>query len=262
MIIKTVIADDEPLARERIKHLLSADPDFQLVRECRNGKEVLETLLSREVDLLLLDIHMPGTGGFEAIKAMGARKLPMIVFVTAYDRYAIEAFAVHALDYLLKPIEAARFHEAVKLVKQRKEMEAALVTQEKFTSALTALESLTTAARPVRLARFVVRSGTKDIFVPVNDIVWIEAADYYVCLHAGGKKHLLRESIKNLETQLDPRKFIRVHRSAIVNIDFVREIHRERRSEGWVTIANGDQVRMSTAGWQKLLSAGSGVSDK
>jgi two-component system, LytTR family, response regulator len=257
MTLNAVIADDEPLARERIKRLLSADPDFQIVRECRNGKEVLEVLLSREVDLLLLDIHMPGINGFDVVKQMGARKQPMIVFVTAYDSYAIQAFAVHALDYLLKPIEPARFQEAVQRVKQRKEMEAALVTQEKFASALTALGSLT-VAEPIRPVRFVVRSGLKDIFINVNEIAWIEAADYYVCLHAAGKKHLLRESIKHMETQLDARKFIRIHRSAIVNIDFVREIHRDRRSEGWVLVANGEQVRMSTAGWQKLLAANSG----
>jgi two-component system, LytTR family, response regulator len=257
MTLNAVIADDEPLARERIKRLLSADPDFQIVRECRNGKEVLEVLLSREVDLLLLDIHMPGINGFDVVKQMGARKQPMIVFVTAYDSYAIQAFAVHALDYLLKPIEPARFQEAVKRVKQRKEMEAALVTQDKFTTALTALESLT-VAEPIRPVRFVVRSGPKDILINVNEIAWIEAADYYVCLHAAGKKHLLRESIRHMETQLDARKFIRIHRSAIVNIDFVREIHRDRRSEGWVLVANGEQVRMSTAGWQKLLAANSG----
>jgi two-component system LytT family response regulator len=257
MTLNAVIADDEPLARERIKRLLSADPDFQIVRECRNGKEVLEVLLSREVDLLLLDIHMPGINGFDVVKQMGARKQPMIVFVTAYDSYAIQAFAVHALDYLLKPIEPARFQEAIQRVKQRKEMEAALVTQDKFTTALTALESLT-VAEPIRPVRFVVRSGPKDILINVNEIAWIEAADYYVCLHAAGKKHLLRESIRHMETQLDARKFIRIHRSAIVNIDFVREIHRDRRSEGWVLVANGEQVRMSTAGWQKLLAANSG----
>jgi two-component system LytT family response regulator len=257
MTLKAVIADDEPLARERIKRMLSADPDFQIVQECRNGKEVLEVLLSREVDLLLLDIHMPGINGFDVVREMGVRKRPMIIFVTAYDSYAIQAFAVHALDYLLKPIEPARFQEAIKRVKQRKEMEAALVTQEKFTSALTALESLT-IAEPVHPVRFVVRSGPKDIFVNVNEIAWIEAADYYVCLHAAGKKHLLRESIKHLETQLDAKKFIRIHRSAIVNIDYVREIHRDRRSEGWVLVANGEQVRMSTAGWQKLLAANGG----
>jgi len=257
MTLNAVIADDESLARERIKRLLSADPDFKIVRECRNGKEVLEVLLSREVDLLLLDIHMPGINGFELVKQMGVRKWPMIVFITAYESYAIQAFAVHALDYLLKPIEPARFQEAIQRVKQRKEMEAALVTQDKFTTALTALESLT-VAEAVRPVRFVVRSGPKDIFVHVNEIAWIEAADYYVCLHAAGKKHLLRESIKHLETQLDAKKFIRIHRSAIVNIDFVREIHHDRRSEGWVLVANGDQVRMSTAGWQKLLAANGG----
>jgi two-component system LytT family response regulator len=254
MRIKTVLADDEPLARERMRRLISDDPDLAVVEECRNGKEVLQALLAREVDLLLLDIQMPGLSGFDVVKEMGARRLPMIVFVTAHDSYAIKAFDIHAVDYLLKPIELARFQDAIQRVKERTQMEAALVTEERFASALTMLESLT-AAESTRPARFVVRSGSKDLFVNHSDVDWIEAADYYVCLHVADKKHLLRESIKKLETQLDPKKFIRIHRSAIVNIDGVREIHREGRSEGWVLVSNGDRVRMSTVGWQKLLAA-------
>lgn len=257
MTIKTVVADDEPLARERLTRLISADPDLEVVQECRNGKEVLQVLLSREIDLLLLDIHMPGLGGFDVLREMGTRKLPMIMFVTAHDQYAVQAFEFHAVDYLLKPIEPVRFRNAIRQVKERIKMEAALVTQERFATALTTLESLTTAGSTLP-ARFVVRSGSKELFVPVSEIAWIEAADYYVCLHVTDKKHLLRESIKKLETQLDPRKFIRIHRSAIVNIDCVREIHREGRSEGWTLLANGDRVRMSAVGWQKLLAASRG----
>jgi len=232
MTIRIVVADDEPLARERMRRLISADPDLEAVQECRNGKEVLQTLLSREVDLLLLDIQMPGLNGFDVLKEMGARRLPKIVFVTAHDSYAIKAFEIHAVDYLLKPVEPARFQDAIKRVKARTQMEAALVTQERFTSALTTLESLT-AAESIHPTRLVVRSGSKDLLVNISDVAWIEAADYYVCLHVADKKHLLRESIKKLETQLDPGKFVRIHRSAIVNIDCVREIHREGRSEGW-----------------------------
>jgi two-component system LytT family response regulator len=249
-----MVADDEPLARERIRRFIAEDPDLELAEECRNGKEVVQALLAREVDLVLLDIQMPGLNGFEAVKAMEPRRLPMIVFITAHDQYALQAFDVDAIDYLLKPIEPLRFHEAIKRVKNRWEMELALATQDRFASALSVLESLANPG-PARPARFVVRSGAKDLFVPVDEITWVEAADYYVCLHVGEKKHMLRESIKKLEGQLDPRKFIRVHRSAIVNIDCVREIHREGRSEGWTLLVNGDRVRMSTLGWQKLLAA-------
>jgi two-component system LytT family response regulator len=255
MTIKAVVADDETLARERIKHLMSSDPDVQVVQECRNGTEVLQTLQSREVDLLLLDIQMPGLNGFEVMRKMGERKPPMVVFVTAHDNYAIKAFEIHAVDYLLKPVESARLQDAIKRVKARAQINSAFVSQEKFASVLTTLESLA-VKDPAYPARFVIHSGSRDLFVNVNDIGWIEAADYYVCLHVADKEHLLRESIKKLETQLDAKKFIRVHRSAIVNLDCVREIHREGRSEGWVLLSNGDRVRISLLGWQKLLAAG------
>jgi two-component system LytT family response regulator len=261
MRIRTVIADDEPLARERMKRLASQDPDLHVVKECRNGKEVLESLQSDEIDLLLLDIQMPGMNAFEALAEMKLQRPPTIIFVTAHDRYAIKAFDFHAADYLLKPVEPTRFREAIKRVRAQAEIEAALLTQERFSSALSTLESLA-SAEPAQPTRFMVRSGSKELLVNVGEIAWIEAADYYVCLHVAEKKHMLRESIKNLEAQLDPKKFIRIHRSAIVNIDHVREIHREGRSEGWTLLANGDRVRMSTAGWQKLLSASSGTRRK
>jgi two-component system LytT family response regulator len=178
----------------------------------------------------------------------------MIVFVTAYDSYAIQAFEVNALDYLLKPIEPARLQDAIERARERAEMEAAVDTHEKFASALAAIESLG-AGEPARPMRFVVRSGSKDLLIQANDVVWIEAADYYACLHVADKRHLLRESIKKLESQLDPGKFVRIHRSAIVNIDCVREIHREGQSEGWILAANGDRIRMSPTGWKKLLAA-------
>jgi two-component system, LytTR family, response regulator len=258
MTVRTVIADDEQLARERIRRFVSEDTDLELTDECRNGKEVLQVLRRCEVDLLLLDIQMPGLDGFEVVNDIRPLAPPMIVFVTAHDHYAIQAFDVHALDYLLKPIESVRFHEAIKRVKERRQMELALATQDRFASALTVLESLGTAETS-RPTRFLVRSGAKELLVNVNDVTWIEAADYYVCLHVGDKKHLLRESIKKLEGQLDPKKFIRVHRSAIVNIDYVREIHREGRSEGWTLLAAGDRVRMSSLGWQKLLATSKGT---
>jgi two-component system LytT family response regulator len=237
MNIRTVIADDEPLARERLDALLRADPEFQIVQHCRNGREVVQTLAARPVDLLLLDIRMPGLDGFDAIREAGARKLPMIVFVTAYDRFAVDAFGVHAVDYLLKPIELARFREAMDAVKKRARMEAALETHDRY------------------LERVVVRSGSKELALNVSEIAWIEAADYYACLHVAEKQHLLRESIKSLETKLDPKQFVRIHRSAIVNIGFVREIHREGRTDGWVLLVNGDRPRMSAAGWRKLTAS-------
>lgn len=237
MTIRTVIADDEPLARERLDGLLRADPDFQIVQHCRNGREVVQVLSAQTVDLLLLDIRMPGLDGFEAIRESRSQKLPMIVFVTAYDRFAVDAFGVHAVDYLLKPIELARFREAMAAVKKRARMEKALETPERYPE------------------RVMVRSGSKELAVHVNQIAWIEAADYYACLHVAEKQHLLRETIKSLEAKLDPKRFVRIHRSAIVNVAFVREIHREGRTDGWVLLANGGRPRMSAAGWRKLTAS-------
>jgi two-component system LytT family response regulator len=237
MNIRTVIADDEPLARERLDALIRADPDFEVVEHCRNGREVVDTLAVRNVDLLLLDVRMPGLDGFDAIRESRGRKLPMIVFVTAYDRFALDAFGVHAVDYLLKPVELARFREAMAAVKKRIRMEEALESREH------------------RLERVMVRAGARDLCLDVNQIAWIEAADYYACLHVGDKQYLLRETIKSLEAKLDPEKFVRVHRSAIVNIAFVREIHRQGGADGWVLLSNGDRPRMSAAGWRKLTAS-------
>lgn len=236
MTIRTLIADDEPLARERLDALLRADPEFEIVQHCRNGREVVEILAERPVDLLLLDIRMPGLDGFDAIRELRGQKLPMIVFVTAHDRFAVEAFGVRAVDYLLKPVELSRFREAMAAVKQRALMEEALETRSRS------------------LERVIVRSGSKDLFLKLSDIAWIEAADYYACLHVADKQHLLRETIKSLEAKLDPKQFVRIHRSAIVNVDFVREIHREGRTDGWVLLANGDRPRMSAAGWRRLTA--------
>jgi two-component system LytT family response regulator len=237
MTIRTVIADDEPLARERLDGLLRADPDFQIVQHCRNGREVVQVLADQPVDLLLLDIRMPGLDGFDAIRESRMRKLPMIVFVTAYDRFAVDAFGVHAVDYLLKPIELARFREAMAAVKKRARMEKALESRARY---------------PERL---MVRSGSKELFLTVKEIAWIEAADYYACLHVAEKQYLLRETIKSLETKLDPKQFVRIHRSAIVNVGFVREIHRQGRTDGWVLLANGERPRMTAAGWRKLTAS-------
>ncbi len=237
MTIRTVIADDEPLARERLGALLAEDSEFSVVRHCRNGREVVQALGTGAVDLLLLDVRMPGLDGLAALRESRPGKLPLIVFVTAYDRFALDAFQVHAVDYLLKPVEVARFREAMAKVKRQTRMEEALSISPHYPS------------------RLLVHSGAKDIFVKTGEIAWIEAADYYACLHVGDKQHLVRESIKSLEARLDPAQFVRIHRSAMVNVEFVREMHREGRAEGWVLLANGERPRMSAAGWRKLLAA-------
>ena len=255
MKLKALIADDEPLARERLRFLLSSDDEITIAGECRNGKEVIAALNENPCDVLFLDIQMPGASGFEIIEHVGLAHMPITVFITAHNRYAVKAFEVRALDYLTKPVEPERLKAAVANVKERVRMKAALMTQDQFHSILTALKH-GNAEKNQYPKRLVVPNGTRDAFVNVDEIDWIEAADYYACLHVGPKSLMLRETIKQLAETLDPRKFVRVHRSAIVNIGCVREILREGRNDGWVLLANGHRLKMSKAGWQNLLAAG------
>lgn len=248
-----MIADDEPLARERLKMLLAPDPDIDVVAECRNGSEVVKSLKAGKTDLLFLDIQMPGKDGFEVIEEIGAASMPITVFVTAHNEHAVNAFEVHALDYLVKPIEEKRLEHTLARVKERVQLEQAFAAHEQITLAVEALRQASSRAKPPQ--RFLARNGNTASVVSVGDIEWIEAADYYVCLHAGGKRHLLRESIRALETKLDPKKFIRLHRSAIVNLDHVREIHRDGQAEGWVLLSTGARVRLNRSGWRKLIDA-------
>ena len=253
-MLKALIADDEPLARERLRFLLSDDKEIAVGKECRNGREVIAALREGRYDVLFLDIEMPGQGGFEIVEQVGAARMPVTVFVTAHNHYALKAFEVHALDYLTKPIEPERLRMTLGHVKERIASQAALATQEQLKTVFASL-SRGVAERVDYPKRLVIPNGTKDSFVNTEEIEWIEAADYYCCLHVGAKKLMLRETIKQLAETLDPKKFVRVHRSAIVNIDYVREILREGRNEGWVLLSNGHRLKMSKAGWQSLLAA-------
>ena len=253
MTLKTLIADDEPLARERLRFLLASDQEIEIVEECRNGREVVAALKSKPVDLVLLDIQMPGNTGFEVIEKIGPAHMPMTVFVTAHNAYAVKAFEVHALDYLTKPVEPERLQAALAHVKERIAAKTALTTHAQFSSLLESLNK-SGAERGPFPERLLVPNGAKDSFVTIHDIEWIEAADYYVCLHVGNKTFMLRETIKQLSSSLDPKRFVRVHRSAIVNVDHVREILREGRTEGWVVLSNGQRLKMSKTGWQSLLA--------
>jgi two-component system LytT family response regulator len=254
MKLSALIADDEPLARERLRLLLADDDEVDIAGECRNGREVVEALKQKRHDVLFLDIEMPGSSGFEVVEQIGAAHMPITVFVTAHNHYALKAFQVHALDYLTKPIEPERLRSALARVKERIAADTALMTQEQLKSMLAALGT-GTGERKEYPRRLVVPNAAKDSFVNVDEIEWIEAADYYSCIHAGSRNLMLRETIKQLAETLDPRKFVRVHRSTIVNIDQVREILREGRSEGWVLLSNGRKLKMSKAGWQALLDA-------
>ena len=253
MKLRALIADDEPLARERLRFLLAEETAVEIAGECRNGREVIAALQQDRIDVLFLDIEMPGVGGFEAIAELGVDRMPVTVFVTAHSHYALRAFDARALDYLTKPVESLRLRETLARVKERVAAQGALLAQHQLSSMLSTLAH---AGAPQKEfpRHLLVPNGSKDAFVQVEEIEWIEAADYYCCLHVGAKNLMLRESIKQLAQTLDPKRFVRIHRSVIVNIDKVREIFREGRSEGSVTLVNGQRLRMSKAGWQNLLA--------
>jgi two-component system LytT family response regulator len=250
MKLQTLIADDEPLARERLRFLLADNEEIEIAGECRNGKEVVVELKERRYDLLFLDIQMPGKGGFEIIEQIGPANMPITVFVTAHNHYAVKAFEVHALDYLTKPVEPERLRAALMQVKEKIEAKTALNTHAQLSSLLARMSR--SESYPQRI---LVPNGAKDSFVATSEIEWIEAADYYARIHLGQKTLMLRETLKQLSASLDPKRFVRVHRSAIVNVERVREILREGRTEGWVVLSNGERLKMSKSGWQALLAA-------
>jgi two-component system, LytTR family, response regulator len=252
MKLKVLIADDEPLARERIRFLLSNDEEIEIVGECRNGRDLLAALQGTRVDVLFLDIQMPGRGGFDVIEQIGTANMPVTVFVTAHNEYALRAFDVHALDYLTKPVEPERLRTTLLHAKERIASHTALLTQEQLKSVLASLENGSHPKEHPK--RLLVHNGAKDLFVNVQDIAWIEAADYYSCLHVGTKNLMLRQTIKQLASTLDPQKFVRIHRSVIVNMEHLQEIVRERQNEGSVVLTNGQRLKMSKAGWQNLLA--------
>jgi len=252
MSLKVVIADDEPLARERLRFLLAKEPDIEIVAECRNAREVVTHLKSHEADLLFLDIQMPRKSAFDIFDEIGSALMPFTVFVTAHQQYAVKAFNVRALDYLTKPVEPERLQSALALVKERLVAKAAVYTQHTFASALANLRTDDNAASKYP-KRFLVPNGAKNSFVATDEIEWIEAADYYSCLHVGSRTFLMRETIKQLGNLLNPAKFVRIHRSIIVNIEQVGEILREGKNEGSVILTSGQRLKMSKVGWQRLL---------
>jgi two-component system, LytTR family, response regulator len=234
--LRALIVDDEPLARTLVRVLLEGDPEVVVAGECSGVDAAAEAGRTRP-DILFLDVQMPEVDGFEVLARIGADKAPVVVFVTAYDQYAVRAFEVHALDYLLKPIDEARFREAV----ARSKLLARARRGGAMDPRLGAL--LDDHARHAR--RFLVRTREKTVVVDADRIDWIEAADYYATLHVGGKAHLLRETLTELERRLDPRSFFRVHRSAIVNLERVREIHSLFRGDCELVLRDGTRVRLS-----------------
>jgi two-component system, LytTR family, response regulator len=225
--IRALIVDDEPLARSNVAVLLRKDAEIEIVGECDSGEEALAEIRVAKPDLLFLDVQMPECDGFDVLEMLGSDVPPAVIFVTAYDQYALRAFEAGALDYLLKPFDNARFQLALTRAKQRIRSSG----QEE--------------ARGGKPERLVVKSAGEVCFIRISEIDWIEASDYYACLHVAARRHLLRRSLSELEGELDPNLFCRVHRSSIVNLDRVRSLKLDEGGEYEVVLENGARVRLS-----------------
>lgn len=245
--VRTVIVDDEPLGRERIRTLLDDDPEIEVVGEASDGKAAVAAIAKLKPALLFLDVQMPEMSGFEVLKAIAGAEMPAVIFVTAYDHYAVQAFQVHALDYLLKSFDRERFGQAV----QRAKAEITKGREHKLDERLAALlEDL--QVQHGKMERLIVRSGGRIIFLRVEEIDWIEAADNYVCLHVGRESYLLRGTMASVEQRLDARRFLRIHRSTIVNLDRVRELAPLFHGDYAVRLRDGTELVLSRNCWEKL----------
>ncbi|HKS21267.1 MAG TPA: LytTR family DNA-binding domain-containing protein [Thermoanaerobaculia bacterium] len=237
--IRTVIADDERLAREKIRALLAADGEIEVVAECANGVEAVAAVRKQKPDLLLLDVEMPGASGFEVLKRLRDGRLPVVVFITAHDEYAVRAFEVEAVDYVMKPFDRRRFDDALRRAKRH-------LGEETGESEARLLRLLETMVKPPRaLDHFVVKERDRTFLVGVGDVDWIEAEGKYVRLHLGGASHLVRESITDVEQRLDMRKFLRIHRGTIVNVKRIQEMHRGFGGGIFVVLKDGTKLTMS-----------------
>src|SRR6185295_5616895 len=237
--IRTLIVDDEPLARERMRSLLEAEADIAIVGECRDGREAVLAIRRETPDIVFLDVQIPELDGFQVLEAIGADKAPAIVFVTAYDQYALQAFEVHAVDYLLKPFDEERFQRALDRARQSVTKGPGEVS-EKLLSLLQELK-----APQGYMERLVVKSAGRLFFLRTEEIEWVESAGNYVCLHVRGESHLLRETMTGLEARLDPARFVRIHRTAIVNIDQIKELQPLFHGEYQVVLRDKTELTLS-----------------
>ena len=244
--VRALIADDEPLARERLRMLLSSEDWIDVVEEVGDGMQAINAIQTLQPDLVFLDVQMPGATGFEVIDAIGADQMPFVVFVTAYDKYALKAFDVHAIDYLLKPFDKDRFQSGLARARRQLEQRSGGELERRL---LQLVQDLKPAAK---MDRFVIKTGGRVFFVRAEDIDWIEAAGNYVKLHVGNEAHLFRETMNALESRLNADTFYRIHRSHIVNIERVRELQPWFNGEYVVFLKDGTRLTLSRGYREKL----------
>ncbi len=256
MVIQALIADDEALARRKLRDILARDPEVEIVGEAASGPETVHLVREKAPQVLFLDVSMPGENGFDVLRELsaadGAAALPRVVITTAYDQYALRAFDARAVDYLLKPYTAERLRVALErarreILSSNPQSRAALPPNSRTTAG-------TTAHTP-HLTRLLIRSRGRILFVWVSEIFWIGAEENYVRINTGRESHLLRETISSLEKKLDPEMFLRIHRSSIVNLRLVKEVRARSRGESVVILANGQKIAMSRGYYSRLRAS-------
>lgn len=245
--IRVIIVDDEPLAREGLRMRLEHESDVEVIGECSNGREAILAIERDRPDLAFLDVQMPRFGGFDVIKTVGADRMPYVIFITAYDEYAFRAFEVHALDYLLKPVDGYRFKAAIERARNQIRADSIETLNQKLRHLVADL-----GTEKKHIERVAIKSNGRVLLLAVDEIDWVEAADNYVKLHAGRESHLLHATMSSLESKLDPRIFLRIHRSTIVNISRIRELHPMFHGEYKVVLKNGAQLTSGRSYRSKL----------
>ena len=243
-----LVVDDEPLARQGIRRLLEADPEVEIIGECADGSEAIEAIRDKRPDIVCLDVQMPECDGFQVLEAIDEESMPIVIFITAYDQHAVRAFEVHALDYLLKPFEDERFSEALQRAKSQ-------IAQEKTGETVQKIARMLTAVRggEARHDRIMVKSAVHITFLRVKEIDWVEAQGDYVSLHCQGKKHLIREKISDMEEQLPPDGFTRIHRSTLVNVARIKEMQPLFHGDYTVVLLDGTRLTMSRSFRDKVF---------
>jgi two-component system LytT family response regulator len=239
--ISTVIVDDEPPSRRTLRLLLDHQPDITITGECADGPAAIELIARTAPDLVFLDVQIPGADGFEVLRRLGSSRWSVVVFVTAYDHYAVRAFEAHAVDYLLKPFSDRRFDDV--LARARRAVRHRNLDD--FERRCAALLQDATSGAIAAPGQLVVRDGNRTLVLPWREIEWVEADDYYSRIHAGALRPLVRRTLRWLQDALDPRRFVRVHRSAIVNLDHVREVRATAGGDHQVVLVSGTTVRVS-----------------
>jgi two-component system, LytTR family, response regulator len=249
--LRTLLVDDESLSRRGLELRLRVAADIEIVGQCSNGREALTAIREQKPDLVFLDIQMPGLSGFEVLAELQPHELPMIVFVTAYDRFAVQAFEARAIDYVLKPVDDARLAATLTHVRELVEQRTAVNERNQLVNLLADLrgsgeieggESMTSSNQPNWLP---IRNGRETVRVPVEAIEWVDAAGDYLCIHANGHTHILRATMREMENLLDPRLFQRVHRSTIVNLTRVKSLRAHMNGEYFLRLEGGQELKLS-----------------